>query len=186
MRARTTSSSSRRQGRRHSPSARVAGAAERLAERNCPARGALRKQSLNCCGAFCATLVFSCQINHIAKCDAISRQGLSEGKRHGKTGNQAEGGCASGAVQVVQARRQQREPRPAQVLLSRHAADPPLRGARRPALRHGPDRRLLPSLHRPGSRRGRHAVDDRRQGRDHHLLSRPRPHAGLPAWIPRA
>ena len=41
--------------------------------------------------------------------------------------------------------------------LSRHAADPPLRGARRPALRHGLHRRLLPSLHRPGSRRDRPA-----------------------------
>ena len=37
------------------------------------------------------------------------------------------------------------------------AADPPLRGEGRPALRHGPDRRLLPSLYRPGSGRRRHA-----------------------------
>ena len=42
-------------------------------------------------------------------------------------------------------------------VLPRDAADPPLRGAGRPALRHGPDRRLLPPLHRPGSRRRRHA-----------------------------
>ena len=45
--------------------------------------------------------------------------------------------------------------------LSRDAADPPLRGEGRPALRHGPDRRLLPPLYRPGSRRGRHADGDR-------------------------
>src|SRR4051812_5949102 len=48
--------------------------------------------------------------------------GLSEGKRHGKTGNQAEGGSTIGEIQVVSARRQQRHPRPAQVLLSRHVA----------------------------------------------------------------
>ncbi len=49
--------------------------------------------------------------------------------------------------------------RPAEILLSRHAADPPLRGAGRAALRHGPHRRLLPPLYRPGSRRRRHAGD---------------------------
>ena len=41
--------------------------------------------------------------------------------------------------------------------LPQHAADPPVRGKGRPALRHGADRRLLPSVYRPGSRRGRHA-----------------------------
>ena len=49
------------------------------------------------------------------------------------------------------------ELRVAESLLFRHAADPPLRGEGGPALRHGPDRRLLPPLYRPGSRRGRHA-----------------------------
>jgi pyruvate dehydrogenase E1 component alpha subunit len=43
------------------------------------------------------------------------------------------------------------------LVLSRDAADPPLRGKGRPAVRHGPDRRLLPPLHRPGSGRRRHA-----------------------------
>ena len=62
--------------------------------------------------------------------------------------------------------------------LPHDAADPPLRGKRRPALRHGADRRLLPSVYRPGSRRRRHAAGDRRRRRGHHLLSRPRPHAG--------
>ena len=63
--------------------------------------------------------------------------------------------------------------------LSRHALDPPLRGKGRPALRHGLHRRLLPSLHRPGSRRHRHAdgADPGRPG--DHRLPRPRPHAGL-------
>ena len=69
--------------------------------------------------------------------------------------------------------------RPAQILLSRHAADPPLRGEGGPALRHGPDRRLLPSLYRPGGGRRRHAGDAIEQGdavitsyRDHgHMLA---------------
>ena len=63
--------------------------------------------------------------------------------------------------------------------LSRHAADPPLRGEGRPALRHGPDRRLLPPLYRPGSGRRRHADGAERGRPGHHRLSRPRPHAGL-------
>ena len=58
-------------------------------------------------------------------------------------------------------------------------ADPPLRGKGRPDVRHGPDRRLLPPLYRPGSRRRRHA-DGAEAGRPgHHRLPRPRPHAGL-------
>ncbi len=62
--------------------------------------------------------------------------------------------------------------------LPRHAADPPLRGEGRPDVRHGPDRRLLPPLHRPGGRGGRHA-DGAQKGRcHHHRLPRPRPHAG--------
>ena len=63
--------------------------------------------------------------------------------------------------------------------LPRHAADPPLRGAGGPALRHGPDRRLLPPLHRPGSHRRRHAVALKPGRPGHHRLPRPRPHAGL-------
>ena len=60
------------------------------------------------------------------------------------------------------------------------AAHPPLRGARRPALRARPDRRLLPPLYRPGGGRGRPAVGARgRQGQRHHRLSRPWPHARL-------
>ena len=63
--------------------------------------------------------------------------------------------------------------------LSRHAADPPLRGKGRPALRHGLHRRLLPPLYRPGGRRRGHA-DGPEGGRPgHHLLPRPWPHAGL-------
>ena len=71
------------------------------------------------------------------------------------------------------------QPRAGAERLSRDAADPPLRGEGRPTLRHGPDRRLLPPLHRPGGRGRRHA-DGHPAGRpgDHHL-SRPRPHAGL-------
>ena len=65
-------------------------------------------------------------------------------------------------------------------ILPADAADPPLRGARRPALRARPDRRLLPSLYRPGGGRGRAAVGARAgQGQRHHRLSRPRPHARL-------
>ena len=63
--------------------------------------------------------------------------------------------------------------------LSRHAADPPLRGEGRPDVRHGPDRRLLPPLYRPGSGRHRHHHGRREgRGRPDHRLSRPRPHAG--------
>ena len=63
--------------------------------------------------------------------------------------------------------------------LPRDAADPPLRGKGRPDVRHGPDRRLLPPLYRPGGGRRRHA--DGAQGRrpGHHRLPRSRPHAGL-------
>ncbi len=43
----------------------------------------------------------------------------------------------------------------------------------------GPDRRLLPSLYRPGSGGGRHADDAGRGRPGHHRLSRSRPHAGL-------
>ena len=65
-------------------------------------------------------------------------------------------------------------------LLPPDAAHPPLRGARRPALRARPDRRLLPPLYRPGGGRGRAAVGaDARQGQRHHRLSRPWPHARL-------
>ena len=63
--------------------------------------------------------------------------------------------------------------------LPRDAAHPPLRGEGGPALRHGPDRRLLPPLHRPGGRGGRHADGHPRGRSGHHHLSRPRPHAGL-------
>ena len=63
--------------------------------------------------------------------------------------------------------------------LSRHAADPPLRGEGGADVRHGPDRRLLPPLHRPGSRGGRHADDAQAGRRGHHRLPRPRPHARL-------
>ena len=66
----------------------------------------------------------------------------------------------------------------AAALLSRDAADPPLRGARGPALRHGADRRLLPPLHRPGSHRGRRAGGQAAGRPGHHRLPRPRPHAG--------
>ena len=63
--------------------------------------------------------------------------------------------------------------------LPRDAADPPVRGKGRPAVRHGADRRLLPPLYRPGGGRRRHA-DGAEGGRPgHHRLSRPRPHAGL-------
>jgi hypothetical protein len=67
-------------------------------------------------------------------------------------------------------------------LLPRDAADPPLRGEGRPAVRHGPDRRLLPPLYRPGS--GVRAVGIQHggrsaQGHGDHRLPRPRPHAGL-------
>ena len=41
---------------------------------------ALRKQSLNCCSAFCASLVFSCQINHIGMRGAISATGAIRGE----------------------------------------------------------------------------------------------------------
>ena len=64
-------------------------------------------------------------------------------------------------------------------LLPRDAADPPLRGEGRPALRHGPDRRLLPSLYRPGGGRGRHPARAAAGRQRHHRLPRPRPHAGL-------
>ena len=63
--------------------------------------------------------------------------------------------------------------------LSRHAADPPLRGEGGPAVRHGPDRRLLPPLYRAGGGRGR---DEARGARDrpvHRVLSSPRPSARL-------
>ena len=63
--------------------------------------------------------------------------------------------------------------------LSRDAADPPLRGEGRADVRHGADRRLLPPLHRPGSRRRRHADGAQAGRRGHHRLSRPRPHARL-------
>ena len=79
---------------------------------------------------------------------------------------------------IIRAGRQQRHPRRTQGLLPRHAADPPLRGAGGPALRHGSDRRLLPPLHRPGGRCGRRS-GERQTGprQDHHRLSRPRPYA---------
>ena len=63
--------------------------------------------------------------------------------------------------------------------LPRHAADPPVRGEGRPDVRHGPDRRLLPPLYRPGSGRRRHADGAQGRRRGHHRLPRPRPHAGL-------
>ena len=59
------------------------------------------------------------------------------------------------------------------------AAHPPLRGEGRPALRHGPDFRILPPLHRPGGGRRGHAGGGRRQRHPGHQLPRPRPHAGL-------
>ena len=65
-------------------------------------------------------------------------------------------------------------------ILPPDAAHPPLRGARRPALRARPDRRLLPPLYRPGGGRGRAAVGaGGGQGQRHHRLSRPWPHARL-------
>ena len=64
-------------------------------------------------------------------------------------------------------------------LLPRDAADPPLRGEGGPALRHGPDRRLLPPLHRPGSGRRRPRGDDRGGRPAGHDLPRPRAHARL-------
>ena len=69
--------------------------------------------------------------------------------------------------------------RGAEALLRRHAADPPLRGARRADVRHGPDRRVLSSLYRPGGGRRRHAGGAQGRRHDRHLLPRPRPHAGL-------
>ena len=62
--------------------------------------------------------------------------------------------------------------------LPRDAAHPPLRGEGGAALRHGPDRRLLPPLYRPGGRRRRPADGHAGGRRGHHRLSRPRPHAG--------
>ena len=72
-------------------------------------------------------------------------------------------------------------PEPAELLglLSRDAADPPLRGEGGPALRHGPDRRLLPPLYRPGGGRGRHPARAQAWRQRDHRLPRPRPHAGL-------
>ena len=59
-----------------------------------------------------------------------------------------------------------------------HAVDSPVRGKSRAALWYGLHRRLLPSLHRPGGGRRRHAdgVEGGRRGR--HRLSRPRAYAG--------
>ena len=48
-----------------------------------------------------------------------------------------------------------------------------------PALRHGPDRRLLPPLHRPGGGGRRARVDGEGRRPAGHHLSRPRAHAGL-------
>ncbi len=110
-------------------------------------------------------------------------------------------GTSSGQGSIVQARRQggllrpalHPEPRtPARAeaprggagradrILPPDASHPPLRGARRPALRPRTDRRLLPSLYRPGSGGGRAAVRSGAGPRQrHHRLSRPRPHARL-------
>ena len=83
------------------------------------------------------------------------------------------------APATMQGRRAGTDQGPGARRLPRHAADPPLRGEGRPDVRHGPDRRLLPSLYRPGSRRRRHA-DGAQAGRPgHHRLPRSRPHAGL-------
>ena len=57
--------------------------------------------------------------------------------------------------------------------------DPPFRGEGGSALRHGTDRRILPSLYRPGSGRGRHAGRAAPGRSGHHHLSRSRPHARL-------
>jgi len=62
-------------------------------------------------------------------------------------------------------------------VLPQHAAHPALRGEGRPDVRHGPHRRLLPSLYRPGSGGGGHAGGARAGRRGDHELSRPRPHA---------
>ena len=83
-----------------------------------------------------------------------------------------------------QGRRQGARQRPARRrgtarLLSRDAADPPLRGEGGPALRHGPDRRLLPPLHRPGGGRGRHPARAQARRQRDHRLPRPWPHAGV-------
>ena len=59
------------------------------------------------------------------------------------------------------------------------APDPPVRGEGRPDVRHGPDRRLLPPLYRPGSGGRRHEARHARRRPDDHRLSRSRPHAGL-------
>ena len=75
-----------------------------------------------------------------------------------KAGREAEGRGSRRQGEIAQRRRQQRKRRAGtQIVLSRHAADPPLRGEGGPALRHGADRRLLPPLYRPGSGRRRHA-----------------------------
>ena len=83
------------------------------------------------------------------------------------------------AAQKPAAQGRRPQPRGAARLLPRDAADPPLRGEGRPALRHGPDRRLLPPLHRPGGRGGRHPARAAARRQRDHRLPRPRPHAGL-------
>ncbi len=86
---------------------------------------------------------------------------------------------AEAANRASSPRKGQTQQRRAAPLLPGHAAHPPLRGEGGPALRHGPDRRLLPSLYRPGSRRRRHAGQRSSEGdqvitayRDHgHMLA---------------
>ena len=73
-------------------------------------------------------------------------------------------------------------------MLCADVAHPAFRRAREPAISSAENRRLLSSLHRPGSGRGRRGRGDAARRLSHHRLSRSCPRAGprnqrrMPAW----
>src|SRR5690349_14068489 len=106
MRARTTSSSSRR---RDSASFLRRGPEPRSGSRKETVRRARPYENNRSIAAAHSAPLWFFRVRSTTSPSACYKpdRGSSEGKRHGKTGNQAEGGRAGGAVQVVQAWRQQ-------------------------------------------------------------------------------
>ena len=117
-------------------------------------------------------------------CDRSETQGnIADGRKaeeiRNRPGRDADGRGTTRQSREWRRRRARRRSGRTSRLLSRNAADPPFRGARGPALRHGADRGVLPPLYRSGSRCRRHAGFRRPEGCADHELPGPRPHAGL-------